>query len=151
MKEKDIVQIINKFHEHYTEYAHEIIHIEGESVKLDNNIWYNKKDLSLISTDLDVTKGVKYSSDKVPLYTVLKQFREAFIEIAKRSQYGHEKYAEFDSDWRNFERLPNAEEEYGNALLRHLLNYGEDSELEHYTATAWDAIARLQVYLNSKK
>lgn len=99
---------------------------------------------------LEESTGVKYSEDKIPLYTVLNQFKKAFIEVAKRSKAGHEKYKEFDKDWMNFKRIPNAKEEYANALLRHLLKEGEDTELEHLTACAWNALARLEIYLDNE-
>lgn len=100
---------------------------------------------------LEENSGIKYSSDKVPLYTVLNQFKKAFIEVAKRSKSGHEKYKEFDKDWKNFKRIPNAKEEYSNALVRHLLREGEDTELEHLAACAWNSLALLEIYLDENQ
>lgn len=88
--------------------------------------------------------GLKYSSHKAPIYTFCLQFKEAIEQLALRSLEGHNKYIKQDYDWKNFERVKNPDYEYGNATFRHALGIGEDNELEHCTATAWNAIARLQ-------
>lgn len=94
----------------------------------------------------------KFSSDKAPIYTFCKQFTEAMEALALRSLYGHIKYIETDHDWKNFERMENPDYEYGNASFRHALGIGDDEdEKEHYIATAWNAIARLQTYLKEKQ
>ncbi len=94
-------------------------------------------------------KGVKESQTvkKAPVYTFCKQMSNAIEQLALRSEYGHQKYLEFDEDYNNFARVPNANEEYSNAMFRHALNIGEDSELDHYIACAWDSIARLEIFL----
>jgi hypothetical protein len=92
--------------------------------------------------------GEKFSDKATPLFTVTAvQFPRAFKAIAKRSQLGHEKYKDTDLDWLNFSRVPNAFLEYSNAMFRHAMNEGEDSEEQHVIATAWNAIARAEVYL----
>jgi hypothetical protein len=100
---------------------------------------------------LDSLIGYKESQtvDKAPIFTFLKQMKNAIEQLALRSKYGHEKYKEYDKDWNNFSRVPNADEEYGNAQLRHMLGIGEDNELDHYVASAWSAVARLEVYLRN--
>lgn len=92
---------------------------------------------------------MKFSDNKIPLYTVLvKQFKNALLEVAKRSEIGHKKYIENDADYMNFKTV--SIDEYDNALMRHLFEDGEDTQLEHYTAVAWNSLARLQLYLEQK-
>jgi len=88
---------------------------------------------------------------KAPIFTFCKQMKNAIEEMAFRTEYGHNKYIEFDSDYNNFARVDNGDEEYGNAQFRHALEIGNDSELEHYVASAWDAVARLEIYLRNNK
>lgn len=95
-------------------------------------------------------EGVKYSPEKAPMGMLLKQFPLALEAIAKRSKIGHDKYEDFDSDWMNFKRVPNAEEEYLNATVRHLAEIGDDeSPLEHLKAAAWNILATLQLKLEN--
>ena len=95
-------------------------------------------------------QGVKLSKEALPMYTVLfTQFGEAIKHVVKRSQEGHKKYIETDGDWLNFKRVPDAYNEYSNAMFRHAMNIGSDTELDHHVATAWNALARLQIYLEN--
>ena len=97
------------------------------------------------------SKGEKFSGAKPPVFTFCMQFKDAIAELANRSRQGHEKYIETDADWRNFERVENPDFEYSNAMFRHAIGLGEeDNEFEHYIATAWNAIARLQCYIRNK-
>lgn len=79
-----------------------------------------------------------------------KQFTLALIEVAKRSQIGHEKYYEIDTDWQGFTRTPI--EDYEDAQIRHLLGIGEpeETDLDHLTANAWNALAKLELYLRDR-
>ena len=100
------------------------------------------------------TEGVKESQTvkKAPIFTYCKVNSLALEALAFRALYGHEKYKESDFDWQNFLRVANAEEEYSNAMLRHALNIGEDeTEEQHLIASAWNAVARLEVFLRNKK
>jgi Domain of unknown function (DUF5664) len=99
-----------------------------------------------------VEEGVKLSPEKAPIFTYCNQFKNAIEQLALRSKYGHDKYKETDADWRNFARVPNADFEYSNAQFRHALGLGndEESELDHLTASAWNAVARLQIYLEKQ-
>lgn len=96
--------------------------------------------------------GVKESQKvtKAPIFTYCKQMVNALEALSLRSLYGHEKYKEYDEDWLNFTRVPNTEEEYGNAEFRHALGIGEDSEEDHLIAAAWNSVAKLEVYLRNK-
>jgi Domain of unknown function (DUF5664) len=97
-------------------------------------------------------EGVKLSPEKAPIFTYCNQFKNAIEQLALRSKYGHDKYKETDADWRNFARVPNADFEYSNAEFRHALGLGNDkeSELDHLTAAAWNAVARLQIYIEKR-
>lgn len=101
----------------------------------------------------ETLQGVKESQsvDKAPIFTYCKVNKNALEALALRALYGHEKYKEFDEDWQNFTRVPNADEEYANAQFRHALGVGgEETTEEHLTASAWNAIARLEIYLRNK-
>jgi hypothetical protein len=96
-------------------------------------------------------EGKKYSEGKAPMGILLKQFRLALQAVAMRSKKGHEKYKETDQDWMNFKRVPDAIEEYTNGTARHLAYIGDDeTELGHEAATAWNALARLQLILEKQ-
>lgn len=87
---------------------------------------------------------------KAPIFTFCKQMKNAVEKLALRSLYGHEKYEKGD-DWSNFARVPNADFEYSNSQFRHALEIGgEETEEEHLTASAWNAISRLEIYLRNK-
>lgn len=96
--------------------------------------------------------GRKDSKDKAPIYTFCMQFKGAMEQLAYRTQYGHEKYIEQDKDYMNWSRVEDGDFQYSNAMFRHALGIGEDEdELQHYVATAWDAIARLENYLKNNQ
>jgi hypothetical protein len=106
-----------------------------------------------VNKTAEIKAGKKESQTvkKAPIFTFCKQMKNAIEEMAFRTEYGHNKYIEFDADYNNFARVDNGDEEYGNAQFRHALGIGEDSELEHYVASAWDAVARLEIYLRNSK
>ena len=93
--------------------------------------------------------GVKLSDDKAPMGMILRQFPLALEAVAERSKFGHEKYIESDQDWMNFKRVPNAEEQYFNASVRHLAEIGEEDSIEHLKAAAWNILAALQLKLEN--
>lgn len=99
--------------------------------------------------------GVKETQNitKAPIFTYCKVNKDAIEALSLRSLYGHEKYNKdgADYDWRNFTRVPNGDFEYSNSMFRHALGIGEDSEYEHLVSTAWNAVARLQIYLLNNK
>lgn len=75
------------------------------------------------------------------------QFSKALKAVAVRSEIGHEKYSDIDTDWQGFTRVPF--ESYQDAILRHLIQDGEpeETELDHLAATAWNALALLEIKL----
>lgn len=97
-------------------------------------------------------EGTKNDNGKVPIYNMLKQFALALDEVAKCSQYGHDKYEHAEDDWDNFSRLDNAYARYSNALCRHLKDDGlDESGLDHDAHVAWNSLARLEVKLRKLK
>ena len=96
--------------------------------------------------------GVKESqtTEKAPIFTYCKVNKNALEALSLRALYGHIKYKETDSDWQNFTRVPNALEEYANAEFRHALGIGEEDEETHLVASAWNAVAKLEVFLRNK-
>jgi hypothetical protein len=125
---------------------------------IDHNFWQNQniiKTNTFMEQELKECKkvqgGQKYSQDKAPMGTLLKQFRLALEAVAMRSKIGHETYKETDQDWMNFKRVPDAIEQYTDGTARHLAYIGEDeTELGHEAATAWNALARLQLILEKQ-
>ena len=96
-------------------------------------------------------QGIKESQavKKAPIFTYCKVNRNAIEALSLRALYGHEKYEKGD-DWENFSRVPNGDFEYSNSLFRHALGIGEEDEETHLVASAWNAIARLEIYLRNK-
>lgn len=86
--------------------------------------------------------------DKSKLFIMLtKQFPLALKAIQKRCEVGHIKYAHIDQDYQGFTRTPY--EEYPDAIIRHLMQDGEpeETELDHLSAVAWNAVAMLEIKL----
>ena len=101
---------------------------------------------------MEYLQGVKESQsvDKAPIFTYCKVNKNALEALSLRALYGHKKYKETDQDWQNFTRVPNALEEYANASFRHALGIGEEDEETHLVAEAWNAVAKLEVFLRDK-
>jgi hypothetical protein len=96
---------------------------------------------------------MKEKQEKPKLFnTLVLQFPRAFKAIAHRCAVGHVKYAKIDEDYQGFTRTPNAFEEYQNAIIRHLMQDGEpeETELDHLSAVAWNAVAMLEIKLRMK-
>lgn len=93
-------------------------------------------------------KGAKLDEGKPRLDLVLGDFADALWFVGEVGTYGANKYT--DKGWQEVE---NGLERYGNAMLRHYLNYRKDimcdaeSGLPHLAHMAWNALAILQLYL----
>jgi Domain of unknown function (DUF5664) len=105
-----------------------------------------------------MNNGYKELDNKIPIYSILfRQFPNAILEICKRAEHGHQKYQEYDKDYKNYKRITADTDEdrieiYKNAQMRHLLECGEDTKLEHASASAWNALAVLELsILNNTK
>ena len=89
--------------------------------------------------------------EKAPIFTYCKQMKNAIEALSLRSLYGHRKYEKGD-DWENFSRVENGDFEYSNAEFRHALCIGNDEDEEqHLVASAWNSVAKLELYLRNKK
>lgn len=86
---------------------------------------------------------------KAPIFTYCKVNKNAIEALSLRALHGHIKY-EKPNDWENFTRVPNADFEYSNSQFRHALDIGEEDEETHLIASAWNSVARLELYLRNK-
>lgn len=97
---------------------------------------------------MSTEKGVKLDEGKPRLDLVLGDFADALWCVGAVGTYGANKYT--DKGWQEVE---NGIERYGNAMLRHYLNYRKglmfdgESGLAHLGHMAWNALAMLQLYL----
>lgn len=88
--------------------------------------------------------GAKLDAGKPKVYFMLSQFFSALAEVNKVSMYGANKYTV--NGWRD---VPDGEERYAEALLRHLAAHkdGElrdkDTGLLHVAHMAWNGLAVL--------
>ena len=96
--------------------------------------------------------GAKLDSGKVRAALVLGDFSNALKEVCKVGTYGANKYTE--SGWR---KVPNGENRYQDALLRHWLDLhigveiDSESGLYHLSHFAWNALAILEKYIERKE
>ncbi len=98
-------------------------------------------------------EGKKSDDGKLPIATMmLEQFPLAIQAVAGRSLFGHIKYAHNDQDWTNWKNVPDATRRYKDAILRHMMELGEEGETssEHAAAVAWNALAVLQMKLENE-
>lgn len=81
----------------------------------------------------------------------MKQFPKALEAVTERCAIGHIKYADIDQDYQGFTMFP--EDEYQNAIMRHLMELGEpdETELDHLKALAWNVLALLEIKLRNLK
>jgi len=92
--------------------------------------------------------GAKLDAGKIRAGLVLLGFPRALLEVAKVGTYGAKKYT--DNGWME---VPNGEQRYTDAMLRHLMQdaKGEvldgDTKLMHKAHMAWNALAVLELAL----
>jgi hypothetical protein len=96
-----------------------------------------------------LNKGTKYDEGKVPVFRgMLVQFPRAMEAVAALSARGAIKYS-----WSNWRWVPDGVDRYSDAMVRHLLAeakgevHDPDTGLPHAWATAWNALARLELML----
>lgn len=101
------------------------------------------------------TPGKKFDADKAPLLQgCLAYFPKALFAVASVSAYGAKKYAVPYHD-RNWMRLKDAFNRYGDGDARHLVYehidglYDPESQLLHAAHHAWNALARLELLLDT--
>ena len=96
--------------------------------------------------------GAKLDAGKPMAGRVLGQFSNALTEVAKVGTFGINKYSE--GSWPH---VPDGFKRYDDAGMRHFLDRhsGEeiapDSGLLHLAHEAWNALAKLEVYLRANK
>jgi len=95
--------------------------------------------------------GAKLDSGKVRVGLMFKGFPRALLKVAEVVTYGANKYTPL-----GFLEVSNAVERYDDAKGRHLLNgYIEendpDTNLTHMAHEAWNALAKLEIYLREKE
>lgn len=100
-----------------------------------------------------MSDGRKYDTDKSPLFQgVFQYFPRALLAVGHVSRYGADKYNLSFND-QNFSRTPGGYERYSDALVRHLTGeftegpVDRESGLTHAALAAWNALARLELYL----
>ncbi len=105
------------------------------------------------SAEKQVTGAIKYDAGKAPVYQgAIDYFPRAIEAVAGISQFGASKYA-----WKGWEAVDDGYNRYSNALARHLLKPGiegpfdSDSGLLHDAHAAWNALARLELYLRDEE
>ena len=166
------LRIMNSENDEYIQYPCELLNGKPDYHIISNS--YTKEYISKIKNRISAEKGQKddvitnsnrgeketmeylqgvkesQSVDKAPIFTYCKVNKNALEALSLRALYGHIKYKETDQDWQNFTRVPNALEEYANASFRHALGIGEEDEETHLVAEAWNAVAKLEVFLRNK-
>lgn len=94
--------------------------------------------------------GAKFDVGKPAIYRgVVDYFPRALYEVARVSTFGASKYA-----WKGWESVPDGYNRYSDALHRHELYkaikdnlYDSDSGLLHDAHSAWNSLARLELYI----
>lgn len=108
-------------------------------------------------TNDDPTKvaagNIKYDAGKVAVFQgAIDYFPRAIEAVAGISQFGASKYA-----WKGWEGVDDGYNRYSNAMVRHLIKRGiegpfdSDSKLLHDAHCAWNALARLELYLRDQE
>lgn len=93
--------------------------------------------------------GAKLDAGKSPIMQgALHYFPRALMAVAELSEKGAEKYS-----WKGWEKVPDGQNRYGNALGRHIVYEQIEGPIDsetgalHATAQAWNALARLELML----
>lgn len=95
--------------------------------------------------------GAKLDAGKNRMGLVLNGFPHALFAVGQVATFGANKYS--DHGWR---KVPNGQERYTDAMLRHLLaeasgkRIDDETGLTHAAAVAWNALARLELMLNQQ-
>ncbi len=97
--------------------------------------------------------GAKLDAGKAPVFRgAVDYFPRALEYVAAISAFGAAKYA-----WKGWETVPEGYERYSDALVRHLTAESKggptdsDSGLPHAAHAAWNALARLELYLRDEE
>lgn len=97
--------------------------------------------------------AVKYDTGKPTLLRGgLGYFPDAIASVSAVSHFGANKYA-----WDGWRAVDNGFDRYSEAMVRHLVLEGTgdpldaDSRLPHIAHTAWNALARLELWLAEQR
>lgn len=96
--------------------------------------------------------GAKLDKGKPRVGLVLKSFSRALLEVCKVGTFGANKYT--DNGWLE---VPDAQERYTDAGLRHFLyeaageELDKDSLLLHAAHEAWNSLAKLELQLRERE
>lgn len=97
--------------------------------------------------------GAKLDQGKPCVYRgCVGYFPRAMEAVAALSTAGAAKYS-----WGGWETVPDGFDRYSDALVRHLIQEGKgeildnDTGLSHSTAVAWNALARLELFLREQE
>jgi Domain of unknown function (DUF5664) len=96
--------------------------------------------------------GSKMDSGKVDSYRgAVSYFPRAIEAIARVSEAGARKYS-----WKGWEKVANGFARYSAAMMRHIMKedreeIDQDTGEPHLAETAWNAMARLELYLRDKE
>lgn len=97
-------------------------------------------------------EGIKHNQDKLEMSRLFEQFPNALKAIVECSTYGAKKYNEKEK-WDNFRSVKGGSKTYIDALVRHLAdgwdNKDTESNLHHIAHIAWNALAALELFLDS--
>lgn len=93
--------------------------------------------------------GAKLDAGKPDVGLLFESFPQALLEVAKVADYGAMKYSR--GGWRS---VPNGQQRYKAAMGRHILaneiETTDESGLLHAAQTAWNALATLELFLESE-
>lgn len=95
--------------------------------------------------------GCKADSGK-QMAGVLLDFSRALSKVADIGTFGAQKYTR-----RGWAQVPNGEQRYTDAMVRHLLKHGQGEEhdpdhgIEHLAAVIWNACAALELKLRREE
>lgn len=97
--------------------------------------------------------AVKYDGGKAPVFRgALDYFPRAIEAVAQVSAFGASKYA-----WKGWEGVEDGVARYSDAMVRHVTYQAKgeildpDSGLLHAAHTAWNALARLELYIREQE
>tara|TARA_R110000803_G_scaffold206702_2_gene274137 strand:+ start:855 stop:1214 length:360 start_codon:yes stop_codon:yes gene_type:complete len=94
--------------------------------------------------------GAKMDAGKEDLLTVMQAFPEALAAVSEIAEYGAEKKG---YGWGAWKDVPDGEERYKRACIRHIIKPGADKEskLSHAAHAAWNALAVLSLEIKNKR
>lgn len=128
--------------------------VNKESDDFCKECFTNETPAGIVTTELDPygksqhTPGAKVDAGKVRMHLVTGGMARALLEVAKVSTFGATKYS--DGGWvevpDGFRRYEDAQQRH--AAYRHIgEDFDSDSQLLHLAHEAWNALAKLDLYL----